>query len=335
MKIYLHIGTHKTGTTSIQAFAEKHRAWLLNYGLYWPQTSSIRPASTQHTILLELIRAGKADNASDYVVQEIMSAERSGAQSMLLSGEGFAQASDEEIEIFLGMLEGHDVQVIAYFRNVYDYARSSLIQHMKYSDRRPRVGLLYRSIQTNLNYSALLKRWQRFLPDDVINVYSYEDEKQALLPTFFARLAVPEDGVRTRLAPKSYRSIDPSLQLLLACIENDRGSIDFNKTSAAYRWAFKGRRTVSPLINDMVAKICEDAGQKLNHPLLKPYRKKLLAVPAVAQSPSLREQAIYFTSLARFSRRMARRKRFESSGLYPLWQRLRIRLRRYRKHGSK
>jgi hypothetical protein len=36
MKLILHAGTHKTGTTSIQKALSDNRAWLRSYGLYYP-----------------------------------------------------------------------------------------------------------------------------------------------------------------------------------------------------------------------------------------------------------------------------------------------------------
>ncbi|MEM8790444.1 MAG: hypothetical protein AAGE80_02405 [Pseudomonadota bacterium] len=48
-RIVLHIGTHKTGTTSIQRFAARHRKALLEAGLYYPCYSEIgRPAHYAH-----------------------------------------------------------------------------------------------------------------------------------------------------------------------------------------------------------------------------------------------------------------------------------------------
>ncbi|MEM9045440.1 MAG: hypothetical protein AAGC81_12165 [Pseudomonadota bacterium] len=48
-RIVLHIGTHKTGTTSIQRFAAQHRARLLEAGIYYPCYSEIgRPAHYAH-----------------------------------------------------------------------------------------------------------------------------------------------------------------------------------------------------------------------------------------------------------------------------------------------
>ncbi|MCF7943179.1 MAG: hypothetical protein K9L21_01970 [Spirochaetia bacterium] len=41
MKIYLHAGTHKTGTTAIQFFAAKHRKALLKKGLVYPKAAPI------------------------------------------------------------------------------------------------------------------------------------------------------------------------------------------------------------------------------------------------------------------------------------------------------
>jgi hypothetical protein len=48
--LFVHIGTHKTGTTSIQAYLSKHAALLLRRGLYVPAIGSVWEHSGHHNV---------------------------------------------------------------------------------------------------------------------------------------------------------------------------------------------------------------------------------------------------------------------------------------------
>ena len=39
MRLILHIGTHKTGTSSLQLFCRNNRKALLEHGIFYPKTS--------------------------------------------------------------------------------------------------------------------------------------------------------------------------------------------------------------------------------------------------------------------------------------------------------
>jgi hypothetical protein len=327
MKIHLHIGTHKTGTTSIQHFADRHAVLLREHGVFWPDPRRLDRLARQHSRLWRFLQQGKQAEVSAFLAQAMMDAETAGASILLLSGEGFSHASEEEIAQLLAPFAGYELEVAVYFRNIYGYARSAFLQHLKYRVRRPPTTVLYSAIRENLDYDALLARWRKFVPESALDVRSYEREKTELVPAFFARLGLPEAVVRPHLADESNRSIDPALQILLAALESDNSGGDFRRTRDAYFRAFGGVNMNAPLISDLVSALCEGAGDGLTDPLLADYREELLAPPRPAEHMILRDQARYFTALARFSRSMARRKRFEASALYPAWQWMKHRLR--------
>ena len=52
--LYLHVGTHKTGTTAIQAFVTTHSETFARTGLFVPRTGQIDEASGHHNIAWEL-----------------------------------------------------------------------------------------------------------------------------------------------------------------------------------------------------------------------------------------------------------------------------------------
>ena len=322
MKIYLHIGTHKTGTTSIQYFAEDNIDLLAEHGIYWPRTRELQNTSRQHSLLWRMLQAGEEAKVADFVARSIAGAQKEGAHSVLFSGEGFCHATEEEAASFMKMLDGHDVQVIVYFRNVFDYARSAFTQILKYVSRRPRPEIIHRAIQRSLDYTAIIELWQTVVPEGCIEVRSYDEEKKELVPSFFDRLGVPAALVAAKLKPSANPSIDPTVHMLLASVGSDDTGGDFGRSRDAYFRSFKGPGIQSPMVWDIVASLCAGADGKMTHPLLTPFRERLLREPDRPDRPTIEEQAAYFSSLAKFSRRMARRKRFEASAFFPLWLRL-------------
>ncbi|WP_262690264.1 hypothetical protein [Kordiimonas aestuarii] len=328
MKIYLHIGMHKTGTTSIQAFARENVNLLRKYGVFWPVMLKENKVARQHSHLWRLVQYGQAEAALAVLGNAITDAEKQGCQSLLLSGEGFSNASEPEIATILDGLKGHEIVVIVYFRNIYGYARSAFQQHLKYADRRTPARLLPLIIQRNLNYDALLARWQKFVPGITLDVRSYEREKKNLVPGFFAALGIPEPAVKSKMADESNRSMDPVIQVMLAAIECDKSGGDFRRTRDAYYREFGGMKMNTALMADIFTAICQGAPHEYSDPLLEAYRDELLAPPDVQPPLSLAEQAQYFSSLAGFARRMARRKRFESGRFYSAWRWARQKLRK-------
>jgi len=323
MKIYLHIGTHKTGTTSIQHFAEDNMDLLAEHGICWPRTRELKNTSRQHSLLWRMLQAGEGNRVADFVARAIAGAQEQGAHSILFSGEGFCHASEAEAAAFMKLFAGHDVQVIVYFRNVFDYARSALTQNLKYVSRRPRPEIIHRAIQRSLDYTAIIELWQKMVPEGGIEVRSFDDEKKRLVPAFFDRLGVPAALVAAKLKPSANQSIDPTVHMLLASVGSDDTGGDFGRSRDAYFQSFKGPGLRSPMVWDIVASLCVGADAGMAHPLLAPFREQLLKAPDRPDRPDVRQQAVYFASLARFSRRMARRKRFEASVFYPFWLRLR------------
>src|SRR5438309_2230327 len=50
MRVHVHIGSHKTGTKSIQAFLRSHAGALAAAGIHVPQAGTILPQSGHHNI---------------------------------------------------------------------------------------------------------------------------------------------------------------------------------------------------------------------------------------------------------------------------------------------
>jgi hypothetical protein len=62
MTIYIHIGSHKTGTTSIQRYLSRHRGTLANQGIWYPHISELlssKKNSASHLNIARSLERGK------------------------------------------------------------------------------------------------------------------------------------------------------------------------------------------------------------------------------------------------------------------------------------
>lgn len=311
MKIYLHIGTHKTGTTAIQSFAAENRKLLAEYGVYWPK-ERLKPHANQHSTLALQMRAGKHDDVKAYLERALREAKSSGAESLFLSGEAFSHLGEANVQRFLAMLDGHDVEVILFFRNVYSYAVSALNQQIKSHEKLLPLSSLVTVTRTHLNYSALLRRWEDALSPQQIKVWNYEDEKKNLLPRFFKRFGIPAAKTNSMLPeePKaSNTSIDLATQLMLSGSGANKTMRAYLDTRDLYSEIFADSRFRFPADDLVAAAICEPDIADLSHPRLEPFRESLLKAPRKMTAPNDDELADYFEKLGQFALRLAKEKR--------------------------
>lgn len=120
-RIYLHIGTHKTGTTSIQQFLTRNRHLLAQQGYCYPVTKSGADAFVHHTFTASLdtyLAARK--QGSELADSEFLRVARdSGLKRLVLSSENLSWVSQPEeiIRLYTVLSKlAEDVRVICCIR---------------------------------------------------------------------------------------------------------------------------------------------------------------------------------------------------------------------------
>ena len=123
MRIVLHIGTDKTGSTAIQQHLTLNRDWFRHKSVYIPELGFGR--GNGHSALLrnldrenlEMLR-GEVDAASD-----------AGFKVFLLSWEGMNFYSLEQIQRLRAILSGYEISVLVYLREQADIIQTGLLQY--------------------------------------------------------------------------------------------------------------------------------------------------------------------------------------------------------------
>jgi hypothetical protein len=183
-RVFLHIGTHKTGTTAIQKFCANAEDRLRRDGILYPKSG--RPkvehgAQYGHHLLAWAIRGKKGiDHIDDWnkVLKEIDAAEQ---QTVVLSSEDFETCTEEEIAQIDAILEGFDVHVILYLRNPLDFLVSSYKQFVKGGKTAAPFDTFVErgNWKRRCDYSSLIQKWAGSFGADNVHVRLYDKYNKA------------------------------------------------------------------------------------------------------------------------------------------------------------
>lgn len=187
--IYLHIGTHKTGTSSIQTALHRSSGSFL-YPRSGRLTDGSRLVESHYPLAWSVVKR-YADRKGVPVTdapwlrlqQELNSSDQSVA---VLSSEFFWPAEPDEIRRIREYLQDFDVKVIIYFRNYWDLMVSSYKQRVK-------TGQCSRSFQEmmvqnlwTIDYGQICERWGA---EFELDVRVYDSISDSLVDDFGSAIA--------------------------------------------------------------------------------------------------------------------------------------------------
>lgn len=151
-KLILHAGTHKTGTTAIQAFAARHRAALAARGVLYPDLTPIGLEHNypQHLFAHALAGKGKtrlspgdavrvaglwAEAAAETGATVFLSSEPLYRYSLREPGDDWRAARGRYLDRLAEALAPFDVETVLVFRRPDDYVRSLFQENVMRASR--------------------------------------------------------------------------------------------------------------------------------------------------------------------------------------------------------
>ncbi|MEZ5571588.1 MAG: hypothetical protein R3E64_06140 [Halioglobus sp.] len=192
MKVYLHIGFPKTGSTAVQSHIFTNQQWFLNHGYYIPQAgyaSGFGHAfllgaddysfSANDTVFSELSQQGALAD----LAQELRSAELQGFCKALISWEGFALSNKNVIDRLKQTLQGHHVILIVYIRDQPTLYQSAILQNIENLIALSKATIFETndvpdSEVNNYNFYRVLSTWKSIFADQIeIRVRVYDKNK--------------------------------------------------------------------------------------------------------------------------------------------------------------
>lgn len=289
--IYVHIGIHKTGTSSIQRTLTKNRERLLGAG-YLLISDQLVGRGAFHG-LAHALREYKTLEA----VQGSSSAKHLKSQlgilngkSAIISAEYFDAQSANGIKNLMSLLAPNDVRIVVYIRRQEEIITSRYLQQLKTGGNHDsfdewfhkRCGAYQDVPEKFYNYSALLDRWSAIVGMERMVVRLLDKERMVggnLIDDFFDAIGINE---ATR---KSFERIDganvsPSyktsqLLQLLAAENKDKPRAYLkakfrmvSKIVASLGW--QERRSLS-LLSETQAQHCANVYEKSNQDIARRY----------------------------------------------------------------
>jgi hypothetical protein len=198
MKVVIHAGVHRTGSTSLQGFLADHREVLRNHGVCYPGEAQ------NHQPLAWALKRGAAG------AQDVNAMIEAGGpdQTVVFSAEDFCIHTD------LGWLRevarSHDVRVVFYLRRQDHWIMSWYNQHVKWPFDRRKSKMSKSEFLDSigdfhwLDYSGLIDRWTSVLGAANVTAAVLESgQVENVIQEFVARLGIPQDGLDLNVTRKN------------------------------------------------------------------------------------------------------------------------------------
>jgi hypothetical protein len=213
MKLFLHIGAHKTGSTALQRHLWANRDVLTEHGLHYAAPDSAPMSNT----VADALAAGHVRKVRDFFDRSAEAAACCGAQTVLISAENFysmatisalrrnhisGDVMDERSLVHrLGQLTSSrfdDFRIICYLRRPDHFAESWYNQQIKGSSLFDGdFSAFLRIIQPALSYHTVLRIWADVFGRERCAVRIYEDCATDIFGDFLDKaLSIDQRGFR-------------------------------------------------------------------------------------------------------------------------------------------
>lgn len=259
MPIHLHIGTHKTGTTSIQRQLKRNRESLKEAGIWYPSEGELLPGRgngiTHRNIARSLDNRG---GPKPYSPDELCTIARSIAtksqqyEHTIISSEafwriGFPPAPElyaenelwfrkqSNVEQIRRLFQGLDVRVTAVLRERGAYIQSGYSEFVLATVYKHEIQTFIRSYGHGWDYSKQLLAWSSQFP---VQAHSYEDLSQSgQLPLEFLRRLCEANLPDVTLAVdiKSHANISEPIACVSFKLFLNQLPLDYHKRNKLYR----------------------------------------------------------------------------------------------------
>ncbi|HEY9768111.1 MAG TPA: hypothetical protein V6C71_06320 [Coleofasciculaceae cyanobacterium] len=215
---YIHIGTHKTGSTSIQFFLFKNRKKLIDRGFLYPLSRIPRKKLFgQHHLAAAFLEKLKLNTYNPHAggwEQVIIEANSFQERNLIISSENFClpRFDLEQIYKLKEYLSQYAVKIVIYLRKQDDYLifpYCQFIRSDKYFDSFKQF-IIERKLL--INYYQIFKPWQKVfaIKNIIVKVFEPEQFKSNLIDDFLDTINYPQN--RSDFIKTSKQTVSPSIK---------------------------------------------------------------------------------------------------------------------------
>lgn len=189
MKLYLHIGIEKTGTSSIQSFLNKNREQILeNYGILYPKTG-IWFDKSHHGFAFSVtgsnLHIKEPENFDDMLNQLEEEIKENKPSAVLISSEIFRGLHQTDFfDLFNEKIQKHfdEVILIVFLRDQPYWLLSMYNQYIKDQNIRFSKSFdeFYSVIKNKADYYEMLKNWNKYIEKENMYIFPYYERNNEL-----------------------------------------------------------------------------------------------------------------------------------------------------------
>jgi hypothetical protein len=192
MKLVVHIGAHKTATTSIQKALAKNRAQLIKASVWYPGYSEVFPSIPDHYAHLDVAKGLMSDSERFTPEQAALFFERlhehapkmRGVDAVLISAEPFYrgcmpgespywQRRAQYVAKVRESIPFENIEVVVVLRRQDDYLESLYNEHVKVTRYPKDIWSFLSEYQHRFEYRNQIKLWTEYFP--VLKVLTFEE----------------------------------------------------------------------------------------------------------------------------------------------------------------
>jgi hypothetical protein len=235
--VYIHIGMHKTGTSSIQVELTRARHLIERGGFYYPRNCIPDWAPYgQHEVPWLVVKDERKipENAlGTWSLSPVQKQEKlktltdemrsSGFGKVILSSEEFDTLDIGEIEALAEAFEGFKLVPVVFIRNLSDFVESgygTAVVHSNYAEPIQHFAANQRS---RLDIYKMLKDWSSICNEDQIIAASYDDPhlKADAVLSFLRFLGLSAADIEPHRLPLQNESFPAFIVELLRIVRNN------------------------------------------------------------------------------------------------------------------
>lgn len=179
-KIFLHVGCHKTGTSSIQKGLCLNEDKLLKRGVLYPKSGRINFTHDarfgHHHLAWSILKKNGYDD--ERIWEDLRSEiDASSAEFVIISSEEFERFTTDQIKRVKKHLHGYEVEILIYFRNQLKYMYSTFSQRVKAGNLSDAFEKYLKENVQLCNYTSITARWAAVFCKENLSVKIFEKEK--------------------------------------------------------------------------------------------------------------------------------------------------------------
>ncbi len=198
MNFYIHIGTHKTGSTALQYFFQQNKDKLQEHGFYYP-TEGVVDAG--HHQIAWAAKKKETGELADLMSAVMDAANKKKCSSIILSSEEFEFIRDVNcLKNLKNVLGEHTYKIIVFLRRQDTLLESEYNQHIKHANTQYRHSIykFYFDIDFShrFDYKQLCRFWGGEFGKNAIHAINYElccQDPLSIFNRFFAILGLTLD----------------------------------------------------------------------------------------------------------------------------------------------